>query len=163
MKSYGARTLIGNWWEERQNIDAYYGRQVPLAEQTIDLHVSPKRKNPDLVYTDFQPMISAYTETTNPEKLEQQKRLVQKVEQLQRRKLLVTNIPNPKAPKETLTPAHLSTRFYDPMKTRYKTIYQKSYNQPEFETIRAMRAASPPPPSPKIDYRKETLDLTWKD
>ena len=163
MKAYGSRTLVGNWWEERQNLEAYCGRPVPLSEQTIDLHVSAKRKNPDLVYTDNTPKRSAYSEDTDPANLEQQKRLNKKLENLQRRKLLVGSLPNPKAPKETLTTEQLSTRFYDPQKTRYKTVYQKTYNHPEFETIRAMRAASPSQQPTHIDARKETLDLTWME
>ena len=128
MKSYGARTLVGNWWEERQNIDAYSGRHVPLVEQTVDLHPSPKVQNPKLVYNDKTPVKSSYTIDTDPANLEQQKRLVKKLQSLERRKLLVGSLPNPKAPKETLTTTQLSTRFYDPQKTRYKTVYQKSYN-----------------------------------
>ena len=163
MKNYGSRTLIGNWWEERQNIEAYVGREVPLAEQTVDLHVSAKRKNPDLVYTDNTPVRSTYSIDTDPANIEQQKRLQKKVEALQRRKIMVGSLPNTKAPKETMTLSQLSTQFYNPEKTRYKTVYQKSYNHPEFETIRAMRAASPTPHESFVDARKSTLDLSWND
>ena len=162
MKSYGTRTLEGNWWEERQNLEAYCGRKLDMAEMTVDLHVSAKAKNPDLVYDDKTPMKSSYAIDTDPENLAKQKRLIKKVQQIERRKLQVgTESKKGGVPEESLTMKQLSTRFYDPMKTRYKTVYQKTFCHPEFETTRALRESQQKPQESFFDARKETLDLSW--
>ena len=160
MKSYGTRTLVGNWWEERQNLEAYFG-EIQTKDMTVDVRISAKKKNPEIVCSENTPMMSTYQQETNPENLEKQKRLIKHVQNVQRRKLLVGTTPSAEAPQESLTTKQLSTRFYDPQKTRYKTVYQKSYNQPEFETIRAMRAASPVKQETFHDAHKTTLDLSW--
>ena len=65
------------------------------------------------------------------------------------------------SPQESLTMKYLPTRFYDPNKTRYKTVYQKTICRPEFEATRAMRESQQNPQERIHNAQEETLDLSW--
>lgn len=162
MKNYGTRTLVGNWWEERQNLDAYTNKTVEIKDMTVDLHVSARHKNPDLVYDDKTPMASTYKLDTDQEKIAQMKQLKKRVEQTEKRKLMMGSTPTAtRSLENSKTFDMLNTRFYDPNKTRYKTVYQKSYNKPEFELIRSQRELTAKPTESFRNAHQSTIDLSW--
>jgi hypothetical protein len=61
-------------------------------------------------------------------------------------------------PGSTLTPQLLSKQFHDPNKVRHKTIYQKAFNNPEFETTRGIRMRSAETVKPRMTALTESWD-----
>lgn len=160
MKGYGTRTLEGNWFEERQNLEKYVGRPLRTSEMTIDLHISARDRNPPLEWTDKTVVRSAYTDNTDPARLRERRVIQNEILRRDKRKLLAAGFQGANIPTQTMN--FLSTRFYDPHKLRMKTVYMKSYNDPEFEKTMAMRKAQDPPPVKIKNAFQETMDLTWK-
>ncbi|EAX99402.1 hypothetical protein TVAG_043100 [Trichomonas vaginalis G3] len=162
MKNFGNRTLVGNWWEERQNLQEYTQRTVDIKDMTVDLHVSARDKNPALTYNDKTPVASTYKLDTDQAKISQMKDLKKKVAQAERRKLAMGSTQTATRDLDhSKTFDTLNTRFYDPNKTRFKTVYQKSYNIPEFELIRSQRELSSKPTESFRNAQSSTIDLSW--
>jgi hypothetical protein len=162
LKNYGTRTLIGNWWEERVTLESYlpkYDRPRPVRDLTVDVHVRAKHENPKMFFDEPFQQETTYQFDTNPDRLEERSVLKSRGLKLEsRRRLAGTNtMALESQPGSTKTPQLLSKQFHDPNKVRHKTVNQKAYNNPEFETTRG-RLRSAETVKPRITALTESWD-----
>ena len=55
LKTYGARTLSGNWFEERIAIEEHYGSRdnpINVKDQTVDVHIRAYEESPKMTMND---------------------------------------------------------------------------------------------------------------
>jgi hypothetical protein len=166
LKNYGMRTLVANWFEERVNLDAYHekrGTPVPIADLSVDVHVPASSQNPGMVFDVPCDMITTYGDATAPERLEEQSGNQRRLAKSNARKRLsgAASLSATVVPGSTITPTLLSRQFYDPLKQRHSTTYNKHYGRPEFEAIRgnSQRTESS---KPRITALTDTWDPSWK-
>ena len=143
MKNYGTRTLIGNWYEDRLTLEAYEkeknpGHQFQTRDLTVDLHIKANEESPKMIFDGQTKYKTAYMRETSLKKLEKRDEIRSLIYSRNARRNLqgTMSMANEALPGSTITPSYLPHQFYDPYKTRFKTVYQKSYNRPEFEAIR---------------------------
>lgn len=170
MKNYGTRTLIGNWYEERITLEAYEKKKNPdyelkTRDMTIDLHINANEENPKMMLdTPFEGE-TTYAIETSKQKLEKRNELRNRIYTANHRRRLegTRSIAQESLPGSTITPNFLSKQFYDPNKTRYKTVYMKSYNRPEFESIRGTLQTSQESTRPRVNALTDHWNPTWKE
>lgn len=167
LKNYGTRTLVGNWFEERVTLNAHYANQnkpvPPTREMTVDIHVKAFQENPKMRMEDPFQKQSSYAIDTAIGRLNDRADIQKRIQTATRRQRLdgTVSMSRSAMPGSTFTPTMLGRQFHDPQKTRYNTVYRKSYNQPDFETIRTQRIATQQAgraEGPKI----KATDSTWK-
>jgi hypothetical protein len=165
LKNYGVRTLMGNWFEERQTLGAYLQRRstpLDVKDMSVDVHIICRTENPPLDPEVPREMISTYAESTNRGRLEDRDRNLLRLRTSDARKRLssAVSVSEVTAPGSTITPAMLSRQFIDPNKVRHTTTYLKHYARPEFEAIRggSERAEYG---RPRVTALTDTWDPTW--
>lgn len=171
MKNYGTRTLIGNWYEERLTLEAYEkaknpNHQFQTRDLTVDLHINANEESPKMISDGPTKYKTAYMRETSLKKLAKRDEVRSRIYTSNCRRNLqgTMSMTNETLPGSTNTPTLLPHQFYDPYKTRFKTIYQKSYNRPEFEAIRGtLRNTNDDTRANRISQTKGSWDPTWKE
>lgn len=171
MKNYGTRTLIGNWYEDRLTLEAYEKQKNPdhqfqTRDLTVDLHIKANEESPKMISGGPTKYKTAYMRETSLKKLEKRDEIRSLIYSRNCRRNLqgTTTMANESLPGSTITPSILPHQFYDPYKTRFKTVYQKSYNRPEFEAIRGQTTTNTTESfANRASQTKGSWDPTWKD
>ncbi|OHT02129.1 hypothetical protein TRFO_30890 [Tritrichomonas foetus] len=170
MKNYGTRTLVGNWYEERITLDAHQKLKNPNSElrtrdMTVDVHIKANEEAPKMFMNEPFKGKTTYSHDTSPKRLEKRSEILARIYTADHRRRLqgTASMAQETLPGSTMTSNLLSHQFHDPNKTRFKTVYQKSYNIPEFEATRsANRTAITNSRPPRITALTDTWDPTWK-
>ena len=165
LKSYGCRTMVGNWWEERIMMEAQSEVRkeppVPMRDRTVDYHIRANEECPKWQMNDASIKTSAYMDDTNPERLVERDRLLRRKEIAERRRRLegTTTITQSGMPGATITPSMLSKEFIDPNKVRMKTVYMKTFGDKPFEstTSRGINQFY----QPSMPPRRTVTESTW--
>ena len=158
LKNFGTRTLVGNWWEERQTLNEYSGGNVLVKDMSLELHIRASEESPKTQPIDQIDMTTSYKIDTDPKKLDEQKRIQERIQEIEKRKRLAGTATFQKVsqPGTTTTLESLPSRFIDPHKTRYKTVYQKTFNRPTFEESLSKKSSQ----APNQKYFN-SLESTW--
>lgn len=158
---------MGNWFEERVTLNAHQTNQnkpaLQIRDLTVDVHVKAFEENPKMRMNEPFQKQSSYAVDTAISRLNERAEIQKRIQTATRRQRLdgTVSMSRSAAPGSTLTSTMLGKQFHDPNKTRYNTVYRKSFNQPDFETIRTQRMASQQvgrAEGPKI----KATDSTWK-
>jgi hypothetical protein len=165
LKNYGVRTLMGNWFEERQNLKSYVQRNstpLDIRDMSVDVHIACRSENPPLDPEVPREMITTYGESTDRRQLEVRDRNLQRLRTSDARKRLSNSVSlcATTIPGSTITPVLLSRQFIDPNQVWHSTSYEAHYGRPEFEAIRgsSLRAENT---RPRMTALTETWDPTW--
>jgi hypothetical protein len=164
LKSYGSRTMVGNWWEERINLTAHLpatrGTKPTTRDLDVDVHVMAAETSPK--WRQDEPSVSAstYSDMTNQGWLDEKARLTRKSQTAEMRRRLegTASMSRVNVAGSTVTPIWLSRQFVDPHKTRFKTTYMRDYCRPELEETVATCTKRTIPDSP----RRLWTEGTWK-
>ena len=168
LKSFGSRTLVGNWWEERITLEAQWDKKErgPLAtrDMDIDTHIHAYEECPKWRMSSESVKSTSYQDDTNPERLEERQRLQQRVRTAEKRRRLegTVTVARSGRPGATETPAMLSRQFIDPHKVRMKTVYMKTIsNAARPATATETAPETPAAPERPVRVRHGITDSTW--
>jgi hypothetical protein len=164
LKNYGGRTMNGNWWEERVTLQAHLPPPPGEAsfrprDMDVDTHVRSYEASPKWQMNAPSVKTTTYQDATNPDLLENKAQYVRRIHTAEDRHRLAgtATLTRLSAPGSTTTARFLSTQFTDPHKMTQRTVYQKSYCNPEFE---ATLQRGPLPPRADTPRRKAT-ESSW--
>jgi hypothetical protein len=165
LKNYGVRTLMGNWFEERQTLNSYLQRRsAPLdtRDMSVDVHVACRAENPPLDSEVPREMVSTYQESTDQSRLDVRDRNLLRLRTSDARKRLGSSLSlmATSAPGSTTTPTLLARQFIDPNRVWHSTTYEAHYGRPEFEAVRGLSQRAETT-RPRVTALTETWDPTW--
>jgi hypothetical protein len=166
LKNYGVRTLMGNWFEERQTLNAYLQRRsLPLdnRDMSVDVHVVCKTENPPLDPEVPRSMLTTYTEAMGRERLDARGRHLLRLRTSDARARLsgAQSLSATALPGSTATTRMLARQFIDPNEVWHETSYGSHYARPEFEAVRGRPQRAEGARS-RVTALTDTWDPTWK-
>jgi hypothetical protein len=130
----------------------------------LEVHVMAKETSPKWRQDDPSVTVSTYQDMTDQVWLDQKSHLTRKIHTAEARRRLegTATMSRVNVPGSTVTMRWLSTEFYDPHKTRFKSIYMKDYCNPGFEATLSSRATPTIPDTPTRSALVGTWTPGWK-
>jgi hypothetical protein len=163
LKSYGCRTMVGNWFEERISLEAHLpksrGVRPAVRDLDVDVHVMAAETSPKWRQDEPPEARTTYQAMTDRAWLDGGARLARRAQTAEVRRRLEGSaaLRQVSVAGSTATPRWLSTQFHDPHKTRFRSVYARDYGRPEWEAASRAAAAQTVADTP----RRLWTDGTW--
>jgi hypothetical protein len=167
LKTYGCRTMVGNWWEERVNMNAHLPTTRAITPRTrdldVDTHVMAAETSPKWRQDEPPVTSTTYRDMTSQARLDEKERLALRIQTADMRRRLegTAAMVRSAVPASTVTPVWLSRQFHDPHKTRFKTVYMRDFSRPEMEDKVASCARRQLPDTPRRSWTEGTWIPGW--
>jgi hypothetical protein len=92
LKAYGSRTMVGNWWEERIDLNAHLpktrGVNPTTRDLDVDVHVMAAETSPKWRQNEPSVTVTTYEAMTDPALLDGKSHLTRKIQTAEKRRRL---------------------------------------------------------------------------